>query len=386
MTGARSGPVGVGVVGAGNISEEYLSNLAAYPDVRVVGIADLDLDRAAAQAARHGLPFSGAPADLLGLPDVELVVNLTIPAVHAAVTLDAIAAGKHVWSEKPIALALDDALAVERAARTAGVLVGVAPDTILGEGVQTSARLLAEGAVGAPRSVLTLMQGPGPDAWHPRPQFLFEPGAGPLFDIGPYYVAALVSLLGPVAEVHALGTRTWNSRTIGSGPDAGTRFPVDVDTTTTVLTRFASGVVGASVYSFDSPIRRQLFEITGTAGTMTVPVSGFDGPTMLQQGDDRTSPPTVVPAAGAPRGRGVGVLDLARAVRAGRRPLAGVELGIHVLDVMNAVVESAAHGRAVATTTTVPDIVSMPEAFDPTEASIDAPDDVTATPSDRNAP
>jgi predicted dehydrogenase len=192
------------------------------------------------------------------------------------------------------------------------------------------------------------MQGPGPERWHPRPQFLFARGAGPLFDIGPYYVTTLVQLLGPVVSVSATGHRARPMRVIGSGPLAGTVFGVEVDTHVSVLTRFASGVVGTSVYSFDSPVRRQAFEITGEHGTMEVPVSGFDGPTRVLR-DDPAVPDgaweTIAPSADK-RSRGVGVLEMARAIRAGRAPRASGDLAVHVLGVVLAVEESAAQGGA----------------------------------------
>ncbi len=360
---------GVGIIGAGNISDEYLRSLTAYPDLRVVAIADLDLDRARAQAEHYGIPAAVGVAELLGRDDVELVVNLTIPAAHAEVALAAIAAGKHVWSEKPITLDLASARQVLDAAREAGVVVGNAPDTILGEGIQNAHRLLADGAIGTANTLLTLMQGPGPDSWHPRPQFLFARGAGPLFDIGPYYVATMIQLLGPIASVEAVGQRPRAERVVGSGPDAGTRFPVEVDTHVSVLTRFASGVVGTSVYSFDSPQRRQLFEITGSDGVLDVPVSGFDGSSRVLAGDDRETAWTEIPAPGVHRERGVGVLELARAVRDGRPPRASGELAYHALEVMLAIEESAAGGGSVAIASTAPDVAPLPADWDPTAAT-----------------
>lgn len=357
---------GVGIVGAGNISDEYLRSLATYPDVRVVAIADLDTARARAQAERFGVPAAASVDDLLARDDVEIVVNLTIPAAHAEVALAAIAAGKHVWGEKPLTLDLASAQAVLDAAAEAGVVVANAPDTILGEGIQNSHRLLREGAIGEPRTLLTLMQGPGPDAWHPRPQFLFARGAGPLFDIGPYYVSTMVQLLGPVVSVEAVGQRPRAERVVGSGPDAGTRFPVEVDTHLSVLTRFASGVVGTSVYSFDSPRRRQAFEITGADGVLEVPVSGFDGPTLVLAGDDRVTDWVEVAPPGVHRERGVGVLELARAVRAGRPPRASGQLALHALEVMLAIERSAAEGGAVAIASTAPAVEPLPADWDPT--------------------
>jgi predicted dehydrogenase len=344
-----TGPVGVGLVGAGDVAGQYLESLLGYPDVAVVGVADLDVERARRVAAAHGIGFAGTVAQLLDLDEVELVVNITVPAAHAEVALAAIAAGRHVWSEKPLALDRASARSVLDAAAAADVAVGNAPDTILGPAIQHSQRLLADGLIGSPSTVLTLMQGPGPERWHPRPQFLFARGAGPLFDIGPYYVTTLVQLLGPVSSVSAAGHRARASRVIGSGALAGTVFGVEVDTHVSVLTRFASGVVGTSVYSFDSPVRRQAFEVTGEHGTMEVPVSGFDGPTRVLR-DDPAVPEgdweTMLPPADQ-RNRGVGVLEMARAIRAGRPPRASGELAYHVLDVLLAIEESALSGVPV---------------------------------------
>jgi predicted dehydrogenase len=367
-------PVGVGIIGAGNISTEYLRSLTSYPDVRVAGIADIDVERAAAQGAAFGVPAMASVDALLAEPSVELIVNLTIPAVHAQVALQAIAAGKHVWGEKPLTLDRESARAVLDAAQAAGVLVGNSPDTVLGEAIQNSARLLADGAIGEPRTVLTLMQGPGPDLWHPRPQFLFARGAGPLFDIGPYYVTTLVQLLGPVASVEALGSRSRTTRTVVSGPDAGQEFPVEIDTHLSVLTRFESGAVGTSVYSFESPVERQLFEITGTDGTMEVPVSGFDGPTRVvaapRAPEDRPATWQELRPGGVPRDRGAGALDMARAIRRGESPRASGELAYHVLDVMLAIEESAESGQPVRIDSTATPFAPVPDDWNPKESTL----------------
>jgi predicted dehydrogenase len=349
MTAPRAGgPVGVGIAGAGNVAGQYLPSLLGYPDVVVRGIADLDVPRARAVAGSYGIGFAGSLPDLLRRDDIELIVNITTPAAHVDVSLAAIESGRHVWGEKPLALDRGSARAVLDAAAAAGVAVGNAPDTILGSGIQHSQRLLGGGLIGAPQTVLTLMQGPGPERWHPRPQFLFARGGGPVLDIGPYYLTTLVQLLGPIESVEAAGHRAAGRRAIGSGPDAGTTFPVEVDTHVSVLTRFRSGVIGTSVYSFDSPVRRQAFEITGGQGTMEVPVSGFDGPTrVLPDGGAPEGAWQVLDSGGEKRGRGIGVLEMARAIRAGREPRASGRLALHVLDVMLAIEESAEAGQPV---------------------------------------
>jgi predicted dehydrogenase len=364
-TGTDPTGIGIGIVGAGNISDEYLRSLTSYPDVRVVAIADLDVERARSQAAAYGIPFAGTVDELLALADVEIVINLTIPAAHAAVGIQAVEAGKHVWGEKPLTLDLASAKALLDAAEAKGVVVANAPDTILGEGIQNAHRLLADGAIGAPQTLLTLMQGPGPDAWHPRPQFLFARGAGPLFDIGPYYVSTMVQLLGPVESVEALGQRPRSQRVIGSGPDAGTAFPVEVSTHVSVLTRFRSGVVGTSIYSFDSALRRQTFEITGSGGVLEVPVSGFDGPTRVLAGEDREADWVEIPPPGAHRERGVGVLEMARAIRDGREPRASGRLAYHALEIMLAIEESIETGLPVTIASTAPEVEPLPADWDP---------------------
>jgi predicted dehydrogenase len=371
MTLSAERPVVVGVIGAGNVSDQYLPSLLSYPDIEVRGIADLDVARARAQADAYGLSFAGTADELLAIDDVELVLNLTTPAAHTAVALAVLESGRHLWGEKPLSLDRASAETVLKAAAAAGLAVGNAPDTILGAGIQTAQRLLVDGAIGEPHTVLTLMQGPGPESWHPRPQFLFARGAGPLFDIGPYYLTTLVQLLGPIASVEAAGHRASPERVIGTGPDAGTRFPVEVDTHISVLTRFRSGAVGTSIYSFDSAVLRQLFEITGSGGVLRVPVSGFNEPPGILRagaGEDWTD----VPAVGEPRDRGVGVLEMARAIRAGLPPRASGQLAYHVLDVMLAIEESAEVGRPVEVASTTPAVPPLEVGWSSTQSTLAA--------------
>jgi predicted dehydrogenase len=191
------GPVGVGVIGAGVISGEYLRNLTAFPDLAVRFVADLDTDRAKAQAEAFGVPASGTVAELLAREDIEIVVNLTIPAVHVEVGLEILRAGKHVWSEKPVAMDRESGLLLLEEARRRGLRVACAPDTVLGSGLQTGLRAIAEGQIGEPLTALAVMQASGPESWHPSPEFLFDTGGGPLFDIGSYYPTALALGCGP---------------------------------------------------------------------------------------------------------------------------------------------------------------------------------------------
>src|SRR6188474_89060 len=267
-----SGPVGVGFVGVGVISDTYIENLKSFPDIEVLILGDILTDRAASQAEKHGIPASGTTADVLAHPDVELVINLTVPAVHVEISAQAIAAGKHVWSEKPIGIDRESALALLQQADAAGLRVGIAPDTVLGPGIQSAKRAIERGDIGRPLFAQTSMQYQGPEVFHPNPAFLYSHGAGPLFDMGPYYLTSLVSILGPVAAVAALGLKPVEQREILVGPDAGKTFPVEVPSTINVLATFEQGAQSQSLLSFDSPLRRQgFFEISGTEGTIVLP-------------------------------------------------------------------------------------------------------------------
>ena len=352
-------PFGVAVVGCGNISKQYLKNLAAFPDVQVLFCADIDADRAKAQAAAYGVPASGSVQQALDHPDVGLVVNLTIPAAHAEVASAAIAAGKHVWNEKPLAPDVAAGRALLDQAAKAGVRVGCAPDTLLGAGIQSARRLIAAGAIGTPISALTLLQGPGPESWHPDPEFLFAKGAGPLFDLGPYYLSVLATLFGPTTRVAAISRRARATRVIGSGPRKGTEFNVEVPTFISAVAEYAGGQDASLLFSWDSPLQRMGFlEITGTEATLAVPdPNQFDGDLKVRRADDREW--TVIASRGAAAGRGSGVVDMVRAIRSGRPHRASGEMALHVLEMMTAIDRSG----QTAAFEPVESVFDMPEAL-----------------------
>jgi predicted dehydrogenase len=358
------GPVGVALVGAGVISSQYLDNLTAFPDVRVLAVADLDIERAASVAEQYGVPVSGDPGTVLAIPEVELVVNLTTPAAHAAVALAALRAGKHVYGEKP--LTLDPAAGAEllAEAQARGLRIGNAPDTFLGAGLQSARRALQSGIIGAPVAVTTVIQNPGPESWHPNPEFLFQVGAGPLYDIGPYYLTAVVALLGPAARVAATARQARASRVIGSGPKAGTVFEVEVPTHVTALIDLESGPSVASTFSFDSPVSRRMIEITGTEGTLSVPdPNTFTGPLQVRGAKDEDW--RELPVTGTAAGRGLGVLELARALRAGVPHRASGALALHVLETMAAIAGSAESGEFLTVNSTAPVPPELPADWDP---------------------
>ena len=369
-TGAAGGagtgePFGVAVVGCGNISKQYLKNLTTFPDVRVLFCADIDTGRAKAQAAAYGVPASGSVEQALEHPDVQLVVNLTIPAAHAEVASAAIAAGKHVWNEKPLAPDVAAGRALLEQARTAGVRVGCAPDTVLGAGIQSARRLIASGSIGTPISALTLLQGPGPESWHPDPEFLFAKGAGPLFDLGPYYLSVLATLFGPTTRVAAISRRARDTRVIGSGPRKGVEFNVEVPTFISAVAEYAGGQAASLLFSWDSPLHRMGFlEITGTDATLAVPdPNQFDGDLKVRRADEREW--TVIGSTGAAAGRGSGVVDMVRAIAAGQPHRASGEMALHVLEMMTAIEKSASTAafEPIASAFEVPD--ALAEEWDP---------------------
>lgn len=369
-----TGPVGVGIVGAGVISQTYLENLTSFPDVKVVAIGDMIPERAKAKAEEHGVPSWGTLEDVLGNPDVELVVNLTIPESHIAVSSQAVAAGKHVWTEKPLGLDREGARQLLKDADAAGVRVGSAPDTILGPGFQSAKSAIAEGVIGTPLFVQTAFQTQGPDLWHPEPAFLFAKGAGPLLDMGPYYFSALVSLLGPIAGVAARGSRFRTERHIHTGPRAGETFPVEVPSSVQVLSTFEGGQHGTHLLSFDSALERHgVVEIHGTEGSIVLPdPNRFEGPTryvkplgVFRDGMKTEQEWIDVEQQGTVVGRGLGVLDMVRAVAENRPHVATGELGFHVLDVLLSAQDSAETGQYLEIDSTVAPVPPVPVDFDP---------------------
>ncbi|MFI7453916.1 Gfo/Idh/MocA family protein [Nonomuraea sp. NPDC049714] len=344
-------PVNVGVVGCGAISAQYFPTIDRLPGLRLVAVADLDPER----AREAVLPYPGVDvlsvAELLADPRVDVVLNLTIPAAHAEIALQAIAAGKDVYCEKPLAATAEDAERILRAADAARVRVGCAPDTVLGTGTQTARKAIDDGLIGAPIAATATMITPGHERWHPNPDFYYVPGGGPLLDMGPYYVTSLVTLLGPVASVIGAASRTRSKRTIGSGPRQGEEIQVTVDTHVTGVLVHASGALSTLVMSFDgTATRASNIEVHGEKGSLVVPdPNHFDGSVLVSGPDGWRDLPAS--AGYAEAARGVGLADFA-STPAGQEPRAGGALAFHVLDVMEALLSSAHTGVAVNVTST----------------------------------
>jgi predicted dehydrogenase len=343
--------IGVGVVGCGNISTIYLTNLPHVPGVKLRAVADMRPEVAQAQGKNFGVPAMPVDA-LLAHDDIQVVVNLTVPAAHGSVSLAALSANKHVFSEKPLAVDVDLGRKVVAEAEKRNLMVGCAPDTFLGAGGRLSRKLIDEGKVGRILSGTAFLMSHGMEHWHPDPEFFFKPGGGPVLDVGVYYLTALVNLLGPVARVHATTSTGFAERIVTSdGPRKGYRIKVETPTTCLALLEFVSGALLPFVATWDvwkhthPPI-----ELYGTDGSLRIPDPNFYGgvvETSDRSGDwvrhDSQSMPlgrANWPAEAPTRAnyRALGVADMIAALRSGRAHHASGRLALHVLEVMEAIV------------------------------------------------
>lgn len=358
----------VGLLGAGNISRQYLAALPRLSNLELVAVADALESNAAAVSEAHSVPVRGVE-ELLTSDDVDVVLNLTTPQAHAPLTIAALEAGKHVYLEKPFATTLAEADAVVAAAHAADRRVGSAPDTVLGTGTQTARALIDRGDIGQPVAATAFMLSAGHESWHPNPGFYYAVGGGPLLDMGPYYLTSLVTMLGAVESVTAMSVSPNEVRVAPEGaPRAGERFEVEVETTVAALLRHVGGAVSTLVVSFDvvaSTLPR--IEVYGTEGSISVPdPNTFGGEVAL--GRQRTFQPVETLAGYRDAGRGYGLSDMARAHASGEPHRQSMELGYHVYEVLERVLESAASGTAVPVRTRCERPAPVPLGDDPAAA------------------
>ncbi|WP_058302495.1 Gfo/Idh/MocA family protein [Gorillibacterium timonense] len=337
----------IGIVGCGNISGIYFENLTKlFQNTEVLACSDLTREKAQQAAEQYGVPRVLTTEELLADPEIEIVVNLTTPGNHYAICRDALLAGKHVYVEKPLALYPEQGRELVELARERGLLLGCAPDTFLGAGLQTCRKLIDDGFIGEPVAASAFMVCHGHESWHPAPEFYYAPGGGPMFDMGPYYLTALVSLLGPVSSVCGMTKTSFSERIITSAAKFGQKIDVQVPTHVAGTLQFAGGALATMIMSFDvwsSTLPR--IEIYGTRGTLIVPdPNTFGGPVLLrhEQGTSFSELPLLFPYSG--NSRGIGVADLASCIRSGERPRANGELAQHVLEIMHAFHVSADSG------------------------------------------
>jgi predicted dehydrogenase len=339
----------VGIIGSGQISSIYLEAPRTFDILNIVACADIDMERARAQAERYNVPKVCTVAELLADPEVDIVLNLTIPAAHAEVSLAAIEAGKSAYSEKPLAINREQGRALLQTAHAKNLRLGCAPDTFLGGGIQTCIKLIDDGAIGVPVAATAFMMGHGPESWHANPEFFYQVGGGPMFDMGPYYLTALIAMLGPVQRVSGSTRISFPERLITSRPRYGTRITVNTPTHIVGVMDFASGAIGTIITSFDV-WSHQLprIEIYGSEGTLSVPdPNTFGGPVFLRRAEDTEWREVPLTHGYAHNLRGIGVADMAYAMRSGRPHRASGDLAFHVLDIMQAIHDSSREGRHI---------------------------------------
>jgi predicted dehydrogenase len=338
----------VGIVGAGFISGAYLKAAKNFPELAIVSCADAQQTNAEKRGEEFGLKVQSVD-ELLQDRLVDLVLNLTTPQSHFPVTSQGLKAGKHVYSEKPLALSRKEAEALSKTAHQHSVRLGCAPDTFLGGGQQTARKLIDDGAIGKPLGGTAFVLSHGPESWHPSPEFYYQAGGGPVFDMGPYYITALVNLLGPVTRVTSIARRSLAERIFGTGPRKGQRFPVEIFTHFNALLEFEQGTVISFHASFDVHGHSHLpIEIYGTDGSLQIPDPNFfGGPVRLLQKGDRWTDVPLTHGFGDGNYRILGVADMASAIRSNRPHRASDEIALHTVEVMEAIVSGGDSGNGV---------------------------------------
>ncbi|MEO0746426.1 MAG: Gfo/Idh/MocA family oxidoreductase [Pseudomonadota bacterium] len=356
--------LGIGIIGCGNISAAYLRLAPLFKGLEMRAVADLNADAAQARAAEFGVRAETVPG-LLAAGDIDIVVNLTIPAAHFSVTRDILNAGKHAYAEKPLVLTLAEGEELRRLASANGLRVGSAPDTFLGGAHQAARAALDAGTIGKVVTGTAHIMSHGMEDWHPNPDFFFLPGAGPMLDLGPYYITNLIQLLGPVRRVSALTSMGRTERTIGSQPRKGETIPVKTPTTLHALLDFASGASITLSTSWDVwAHRHDHMELYGLDGSMflpdpnwfsgTVEVTERDGaPRTLDAGDHPFSVPND-DMNGTPMAnyRMAGLADMAAAMAEGRAHRCSLDLALHAVDVMTSILRAGEEGAVITLSTT----------------------------------
>jgi predicted dehydrogenase len=342
--------VRVGLIGCGAISGAYLGMAKNFPVLDMALLADLDAEKAKAAAEKYGGQACSVE-QLLADPSIEIVLNLTIPKAHLSVGLQAIEAGKHVYVEKPLGVNRGEGEQVLAAAKRKNLRIGCAPDTFMGAGLQTARKVIDDGVIGRPVAFTAFMMGPGHERWHPSPEFYYEVGGGPMFDMGPYYLTALLNLFGPVKRITGLASIAIPERTITSKPKLGQKITVKTPDHISGSIEFENGVMGSIITSFATYFpsfdNKQPITVFGTGGTVRVPdPNQFDGPVHVRKRDEEEWS-EIKPSFVTGYGRSVGLADMAYAIRSGRAHRASEQQAFAVLDLMQGFLDSSEQGKAI---------------------------------------
>ncbi|WP_306262128.1 Gfo/Idh/MocA family protein [Pararhizobium sp. IMCC21322] len=357
--------LGVGIIGCGNISTTYFSLAPLFKGIEIRACADLNSAAAKAKADEYGVRADTIDG-LLSADDIDIIVNLTIPDAHYGVTKQILEAGKHAYSEKPVVLTLEEGKALRDLAAQKGLMVGSAPDTFLGGAHQQARAHIDSGAVGTITSGTAIVLSHGMEHWHPNPDFFFQPGGGPVLDLGPYYIANLINLIGPVKRVAALTSMASRTRTISSEPRAGETVPVDTPTNVHALLEFEQGATITMLSSWDVWAHQHSeMELYGTGGSVYLPDPNFFGGAVSAGGADFSE---VAPlpdwdhpfrvnnqeqnGVGRANYRAAGLADMAMAIMDGRDHRCSLERALHAVDIMTSILKSGETGEFVAMSTT----------------------------------
>ena len=356
----------IGIIGCGNISGIYLEKSQTFKALEVAGCADLIHERAVSQGEKFGVAARSI-GDLLNDPEVKIIVNLTVPNAHASVAFQALEAGKSVYNEKPLAITREDAQKILKLAEKKSLRVGCAPDTFLGAGLQTCRNLIDQGIIGEPVAATAFMLCHGHESWHPSPEFYYEIGGGPMFDMGPYYLTAMIHLLGAVKRVCGSARITFPERTITSQPKDGKKVTVDVPTHVAGIMDFENGAVGTIITSFDTWAHSlPCIEIYGSEGTMRVPdPNGFGGKVEIWKPERKEWEPVALTHGYAENTRSLGVADMATAIEIGRKHRASGALAYHVLDIMHAFHDASDTSQYISLTSQVERPAAFPTGMTP---------------------
>ena len=364
--------LGVGIIGCGNISTSYLKLAPLFKSLDVKAVADINMDTARARAAEFGVRAETV-ADLLTADDIDVIVNLTIPGVHFAVTKQILEAGKHAYSEKPLVLSLEEGKELRDLAAAKGLRIGSAPDTFLGGSHQLARAQIDAGKVGKIIGGTCHVMGHGMEAWHPNPDFFFQPGGGPVLDMGPYYITNLIQLMGPVKSVTALTTATFATRTIGNGDRIGETLPVETPTNIQALLEFENGATVTLGASWDVWAHRHgHMELYGENGSIFLPDPNFFGGDVEISGENKEittvapwdHPFSIANQEEKANYRCAGLADMATAIAEGRPHRCNIDVALHAVDVMTSILKAGSERRFVDMTTTC----ERPAALSPDEA------------------
>ncbi len=338
----------VGIIGCGNISGIYLQAKAKFPILNIVACADIIPERAQAVAEEYDIAAISVQ-EMLDSDEIEIVINLTIPAAHASISSAILLSGKHSYSEKPMALTAAEGKALLELSAEKGLRHGGAPDTFLGAGIQTCVKLIDDGWIGEPIAATAFMTNHGHESWHPDPEFYYKVGGGPMLDMGPYYLTALIALMGPVTRVTGSARATFPERTITSEKKYGSVIKVEVPTHVLGVLDFANGAIASVLTTFDVwSANLPFIEIYGTEGTLSVPdPNTFGGPISVRRYTDDEWSEIPLTHLYHENSRGLGVADMATAIQSGRPHRASGELTYHVLDIMESIHVASEENRHI---------------------------------------